>query len=218
MREFDAFQDYPNAKRKADRTIWNRLMASYRDRNFYDGDRANGYGGMVDDGRWGPIAENLIRTYGLTPDAMVLQVGCHKGFLLNELLRRNINVRGTEISRYAIECADYRVAPFIKFAPFTALPFAENEFDLVLCVSPVYTLNLPDAVECLREIERVKKPTGHSFITLGAWETPEDYWLIRKWMLLGTTLLQKSEWVVVLQHAGYTGDYRFDTAQSLALE
>ena len=102
-REFDAFQDYPKAVRKADRTIWNRMMASYRDREFYDGDRQNGYGGMVDDGRWGPIADNLIRVYSLTPDSMVLQIGCHKGFLLNELLRRGINVRGTEISRYAIQ-------------------------------------------------------------------------------------------------------------------
>ena len=86
----------------------------------------------------------------------------------------------------------------------------------MLAVSPVYTLNLQDAVQCLREIERVKR--GASFITLGAWETEADYWLIRKWMLLGTTLLQKSEWVAVLQHAGYTGDYRFDTAQYLGLE
>ena len=218
MREFDAFQDYPKTKRKADRTIWNRLYAIYRDHEFYDGDRANGYGGMVDDGRWGPIAENLIRVYGLTQDSMVLQIGCHKGFLLHELLRRGINVRGTEISTYAIDEANWKVMPFIKYAPFTALPFAADEFDLVLAVSPVYTLNLPDAVESLMEIERVKKPKGHSFVTLGAWETEADYWLIRNWMLLGTTLLQKSEWVAVLQHAGYTGDYRFDTAQSLALE
>ena len=190
----------------------------YRDREFYDGDRQNGYGGMKDDGRWGPIAENLIRVYGLTQDSMVLQIGCHKGFLLKELLQRGINVRGTEISTYAIEKSSWKLMPFIKYAPFTALPFSAAEFDLVLCVSPIYTLNLRDGVECIREIERVKKPKGNSFITLGAWETESDYWLIRRWMLLGTTLLQKSEWVAVLQHSGYTGDYRFDTAQYLGLE
>ena len=121
MREFDAFEDYPKIKRKADRTIWNRLMASYRDKEFYDGDRINGYGGFKDDGRWGLIADRLIKVYDLNPDSMVLQIGCHKGFLLNELLRRGINVRGTEVSRYAIEEADYRTAPFIKFAPL-AIP------------------------------------------------------------------------------------------------
>lgn len=218
MREFDAFQDYPKLKRKAERTIHNRLKAIYRDREFYDGDRDNGYGGMKDDGRWGPIAENLIKVYGLSEDSMVLQIGCHKGFLLNELLRRGINVRGTDISSYALEQAPLEVKPFVGYAEFCAQPHRSKEFDLVLAVSPVYTLNLPDAVELLREIERLKKPNGKSFITLGAWETPEDYWLIRKWMLLGTTLLQKSEWVAVLQHSGYTGDYRFDTAQSLGLE
>jgi hypothetical protein len=216
MREFDAFQDYPKTTRKADRGIINRLYASYRDREFYDGDRQNGYGGMVDDGRWGRIAENLIRVYGLSEDSRVLQIGCHKGFLLNELLRRGINVGGTEISRYAIERAPHAVAPFIRYAPFTALPFGSAEFDLVLCVSPVYTLNLPDAVECLREITRVGK--WHSFITLGAFETQEEYWILRRWMLLGTTILSKDEWRVVLEHAGYNGDYRFDTVQYLGLE
>lgn len=216
MREFDAFPTYPKINRKADRGIINRLYASYRDREFYDGDRANGYGGMVNDGRWGPVAENLIKVYNLTPDSMVLQIGCHKGYLLEELLLRNINVRGTEISRYAIDNAPHVVKPFVKYAPFTALPYASREFDLVLCVSPVYTLNLPDAVQCLREITRVGR--GHSFITLGAWETEAEYWLLRKWMLLGTTLLSKDEWRVVMEHAGYNGDYRFDTAQYLGLE
>jgi hypothetical protein len=70
-REFDAFAGYPEPKRAAPRraeanlrTIHNRIYAaSYRDREFYDGDRANGYGGMVNDGRWGPIAERLIAEY-----------------------------------------------------------------------------------------------------------------------------------------------------------
>lgn len=215
MREFDAFEDYPTTKRVSDRTIRNRISASYRDKEFYDGDRSNGYGGMKDDGRWGPIADRLIKVYDLTPDSMVLQVGCHKGFLLNELLKRGINVRGTEVSNYAIRHSPWQVRDFIRWAPFTSLPFNSCEFDLVLCVSPIYTLNLPDAIQCLKEIERVKRK--HSFITLGAWETPEDYWKLRGWMVLGTTLLSKAEWIEVLNHAGYTGDYRFDTADYLGL-
>jgi hypothetical protein len=42
--------------------------------------------------------------------------------------------------------------------------------------------------------------------------------LLRYWFLTGTLILTKAEWREVMKHAGYTGDYRFDTAKSLKLE
>lgn len=36
-------------------------------------------------------------------------------------------------------------------------------------------------------------------------------------MLLGSTILKKNEWVEVLKHSGFTGDYKFNTATSLNL-
>ena len=35
--------------------------------------------------------------------------------------------------------------------------------------------------------------------------------------LLGSTILSKGDWVEVLNHVGYTGDYKFNTASSLNL-
>ncbi|HWC31052.1 MAG TPA: methyltransferase domain-containing protein, partial [Dehalococcoidia bacterium] len=197
------------------RTIHNRIAASYRGQEFYDGDRANGYGGMVNDGRWGPIAAGIVNRYGAY--RRVLQVGAHKGFLLKELYDRGCMVRGQEVSQYAAEHSVVR----LDISPFTALPYEDGEFDLVIAASAVYTLNLPDAIKCLREIERVKRPGGHSFVTLGAMEDESDIdglRLLRYWFLLGTTILTKSDWLAVMEHAGYTGDYRFDTAKYLKLQ
>ena len=215
MREFDPFPVYPPAKRVANRTIQNRLAAMYRDREFYDGDRQNGFGGMVNDGRWAAVADQLIKVYGLTEDSSVLQVSCHKGFLLDEFLKRGINVRGTEVSDYAISCASEAVRPCIKKAPFHRLPFGDHEFDLVLGIATVYAVALPECVGALREMERVGK--GKSFITLSAYETPEGLALTRKWSILGTLIFSKEEWLTVLNYAGYTGDYKFDTAEYLGL-
>jgi hypothetical protein len=72
-----------------------------------------------------------------------------------------------------------------------------------------------DAISCLKEIQRVSK--GKRVIALAAYETEEDKRLFEWWTLLGTTLLKKDEWVEVLNHVGYTGDYKFTTAQSLNL-
>ena len=215
MREFDAFPQYPPATRIANRTIHNRIAASYRDKEFYDGDRMNGYGGMANDGRWGAVADNLIKIYGLTNESAVLQIGCHKGFLLDELQKRGVFVRGTEVSEYARSQAPDSVRAAIKIAPPFALPFWINEFDLIVAVSPVYNLTLSDCIKCLREIARVGK--GKSFITLMAYETDEEMRILRKWAILGVLIFTKSEWVKVLNHVGYQGDYRFETVQSLGL-
>jgi len=127
-----------------------------------------------------------------------------------------MKVRGTEISDYAIENAMPSVKPFIKKASFTNLPFEKGEFDFVVALGTVYCLNLPDAIQCLKEIGRVGK--GKSFITLASHKTEEDLRLFRYWTVLGTTVLKEEEWVEVLKHAGYMGDYTFTNAQSLNLE
>ena len=51
MRQFNAIKKYPEPKeqRYVDpriRTIKSRIIASYRDQEYYDGDRKNGYGAI----------------------------------------------------------------------------------------------------------------------------------------------------------------------------
>ena len=222
MREFNALEGYPEPKQprvasKGLRTIHHRIVASYRGKDLYDGDRNYGYGGFRYDGRWLPIAKNMCREYELNVQSAVLQVGCDKGFLLHDFLQvfPEMKVRGTDISNYPIENAMDSVKPHIQKAPFTQLPFNDDEFDLVLALGPVYTLNLGDAIQCLLEIQRVSK--GKSFITLGSYTDEENFKLFRYWTLLGTTVLHEDEWVEVLKHARFTGDYKFTGAKSLHL-
>lgn len=220
MPEYDAFQPYPDPKEPRIvgphiRTIHNRIAASYRDREFYDGDRANGYGGMVDDGRWEPVARNLVDHYRLSPGQRVLYVNCHKGFLLRELYKFGLRVYGTETSDYAIAESSEKLT---KAHP-DYLPYPDQFFDLVLAPSVVYSASLPDGIAILKEIQRVSK--GRAWITLAAMETENDIiglMLLRHWFLLGTTILPKADWLEVMAHAGYTGDYRFDTAEHLKLK
>jgi ubiquinone/menaquinone biosynthesis C-methylase UbiE len=126
-----------------------------------------------------------------------------------------MKLRGIEISDYAIETAMQDVKPVIGKASYTELPFARGEFDFVIAIGVVYALNLPDAIQCLKEIQRVGK--GKSFITLGSYRTEEEFRLMRHWTLLGTTILHENEWVAVLNHSGYTGDYKFMNARTLNL-
>ena len=222
MREFNALEGYPEPKAprvasKGSRTIHHRIIASYRGHEFYDGNRNYGYGGFNYDGRWLSIATNMCREYNLDSQSSVLQVGCDKGFLLNDFLQvhSEMKVRGTEISNYPIENAMDSVKSYIQKAPFTQLPFTDGEFDFVIAIGPVYSLNLGDAIQCLKEIQRVSK--GKSFITLGSYIDEDSFRLFRYWTLLGAMILHEEEWVEVLKHVGYSGDYKFTSAKSLNL-
>jgi len=215
-REYDAFAGYPEPSEPrlvspTLRTIQNRIIASYRDHEFYDGRRENGYGGMKDDGRWGPIAERIIEEY--TPQS-VLQVNAHKGYLVRELRMRGVKADGVEPSMYAAWCSEVP----LHISPFTDLPFVADSYDLVIAASAPYAGSLADAISCLGEIARVAR--RHAWVVLAAYEDEGDIeglMLLRYWFLTGTLILTKADWLVVMEHAGYSGDYRFDTAKSLNL-
>ena len=222
MGKIDILKGYPAPKRKRSinkriRTIKNKIIASYKGKEFYDGKRENGYGGYIYDGRWKKVAETIFKFYKLKKNAKILQIGCDKGFLLRDIkeLYPQSKVRGIENSEYAISKAEKSVKKFIKKGEFNKLPYKNREFDFVLAIGPVYTLNIRDAIKCLKEISRVSR--GKSFITLGTYENDNDFKLFRNWSLLGSTILSKKDWLILMKHTKYKGDYKFNTAKSLNL-
>ena len=162
---------------------------------------------MKYDGSWKQVAQDIYDQYGGIRLKTVLHLQCEKGYLGYELAKYEIKTTGVETSNYA------RSYSWNIPTPIAHWPNGEH-FDLCLALGLVYTLNLQDAMSCLRRIENIAHA---SFITLAAYETEEDLRLFRKWTLLGTTILRKEEWLEVLKHCGFTGDYWFVTAQSLKL-
>ena len=215
MREFDALQAYPSGGPRivSGRGIRNKIIASERGQEFFDGDRANGYGGLKDDGRWKAVAQFMVRAYQLESRARVMQIQCEKGFLLREFDRLGMQAFGSDSSPYAVTNG---VAYNTALRPILGQHSVwDDRYDLVIAIGAVYTLGIPGAIECLREIERVS--CRHSFITLAAYDSLDDYQLLREWSLLGTTILTRRDWTEVMSHAGYTGDYAFVTAKTLGL-
>ena len=211
MREYNAIKDYPqpHARIVGTRSINHRIMASYRSWHFFDCERDYGYGGLIYDGRWKPVAQSIVEEYKLVSGSSVLQLNCEKGFLLHELHQLGVDALGVEPSAYARRHA----MPSIK-AHITPTWTRKEPVDLLIALGVVYTLTLPEAMECLRRIEQ---SAFRAFVTLASYETQADYWLFKKWSLLASTILKKQEWVEVLRHVGYSGDYCFVNAETLKL-
>lgn len=221
---FNLFYNYPKPKKprianNKIRTIKNRIIACQRQKEFYDGHRNNGYGGFFYDGRWEKVAKTIFKKYKLKENSKILHLGCDKGFLLHDIKKiyPKSRICGIEISEYAIKNAIKNVRQFIKKTKnFYELPFKNNEFDFVIAIGPVYSLSLPDAIKCLKEITRISK--GKSFITLGSYFNNQDFLLFKNWTLLGTTILKPQEWRAVMNYSCYKGDYFFNSAKTLNLK
>ena len=123
-----------------------------------------------------------------------------------------MRVEGLETSSYAILNSMPEIKKNIKYCNnYTNFNYKDKEFDFIIGLGVVYTHSLPDAIKCLKEIQRIGK--GKSFITLRAYEDEKDRKLFSYWTLLGNTLLRKDDWLEVLKHSGYTGDFKFNTAR-----
>ncbi len=223
MREYNLLEGYPLPREPRYvsenlRKISNRIKAVNRDKEFFDGDRNNGYGGYSYDGRWVNLAKKIISEYCMKNNSKFLHVNSEKGFLLYDLHKLNpdINICGVDSSEYCVNNTKNEISQFVNLGDYLNLEFPDNYFDFVLAIGVVYAFNLKDAIKSIKEIQRVTK--DKSFITLASYETFDDYFLFKKWTLLGTTILKKSEWVDVLNFCNFRGDYYFTNAKTLNLK
>ena len=211
--EIDLLKNYPRAnrdlsKRAADKTEVDRQIARKFGQEFFDGDRRHGYGGFNYNSRfWTPVVPDFQRHFDLKPSDKILDVGCAKGFMLNDFLALipGISVSGIDVSDYAIKNSLNDVKPFLRVADARNLPFSDNEFDLVVSINTVHNLELDECVEALQEIERVSK--GKSFITVDAYRDEEEKERMVAWNLTAKTIFSVDRWKKLFSEIGYTGDY-----------
>jgi len=178
-------------------------------KDYWDGDRKFGYGGMRYDGRWRVVAEAMAKHYGIKPGDRVLDVGCGKGFLLYDFTQvvPGVEVRGLDISSYAIENAKEEVRPLLSVGHANMLPFPDSSFELVISINTLHNLFCYDLDKALREIQRVGK--RHKYICVEAYRNEEEKANLLFWQLTCRAFHTPAEWEWIFRLAGYDGDYSF---------
>ena len=213
MQEIDLMKNYPRSKRDikqrgAEKTKEDRRLAREFGKDFFDGDRKNGYGGFFYNSRfWQPVISTFQEHFGLTKESSVLDVGCAKGFMLHDMaeLIPGINVKGIDISQYAIDNTIEDMKGHVQTGDARELPFEDNSFDVVISVTTVHNFDRKECIQALQEIERVSQ--GKSFITVDAYRNDEEKVAMNAWNLTAKTILHVEEWKELFKEAGYTGDY-----------
>ena len=135
--------------------IWN---ASHY---YFDSKRQFGYGGYYYDSRWKLIIKQLKKNFKLTKNSNLLDVGCAKGYLVNDYNLDNSvgKALGIDISLYPLIMGKRdKVVGNLICANSVELPFENNAFDLVFCKDTLHNiLNKKDTLQSIIEIERTGK-------------------------------------------------------------
>jgi ubiquinone/menaquinone biosynthesis C-methylase UbiE len=174
---------------------------------YFDGPREYGYGGYVYDGRWVPVAHDIIAHFGLQPGHRVLDVGCGKGFLVKDLQDAlpGLEVYGLDVSEYALRNCHRDVVGRLHQGSAERLAFPDNSFDCVLSLDCVHNLPRERAKTALGEIQRLSG--GKAFVRVDSYHTREQKEIFESWVLTALFHDYPDGWLMLFEEAGYTGDY-----------
>jgi SAM-dependent methyltransferase len=212
MAEVDLLRALPHTKRNIQRRKEAKdpavvAISKQYGEMYFDGPREYGYGGYRYDGRWIPVARDIIDHFGLKPGMRVLDVGCAKGFLVKDLMLAcpGLEAFGLDISYYAIMHGEPEVIGRLHLGTAEKLMFPDHSFDCVLCLNTVHNFPRPRAIKVMQEIERVSG--GHAFVQVDSYHTPEQKEIFESWVLTAEFYDYPQGWIELFEEAGYTGDY-----------
>jgi ubiquinone/menaquinone biosynthesis C-methylase UbiE len=219
MAEVNLLRSLPRTKRD----VQARFLAKTEERvatacrfgeMYFDGPREYGYGGYRYDGRWIPVAEDIVRHFALKAGNRILDVGCAKGFLVKDLMKvcPGLDAFGLDISEYALMRCEKDVVGRLHLGTATKLPFPDASFDAVISINTIHNLDRDGVVRALREIERLAP--GRGFVQVDAYHTPEQRELFAQWVLTAKFHDYPQGWLGVFEEAGYTGDWNWTVLEA----
>jgi ubiquinone/menaquinone biosynthesis C-methylase UbiE len=136
---------------------------------------------------------------------LILDAGCGTGLTVKRYARPGVRVVALDLSlqslKYLRQTAHGAALQLVQ-GDLTALPFARDAFDTVLCSNTI--TQLPDEelrAHCLRELTRVARPAGRVIVTAQCLSIPK----------------QRAGWIKEGPAKGYSGPiqylYRYEAAE-----
>ncbi len=176
---------------------------------YFDGPRDYGYGGYRYDGRWIPVAKDMVNHFDLKAGDRVLDIGCAKGFLVKDLMKvcPGLEAYGIDISEYALTHCEPEVIGRLHLGNADHLPFPDNSFDAVISLNTVHNLPRERAIIAMQEIQRVSG--GKAYVQVDSYHNPEEKALFENWVLTAEFHDYPDGWIKLFTEAGYTGDYNW---------
>ena len=210
MSEIDLLRSLPKGKRNVEaremaKTKEHIRISKHFGQMYFDGPREYGYGGYSYDGRWQPVAKDIVDHFGLKAGDRVLDIGCAKGFLVKDLIALGIDAYGVDVSRYALMHCEPEVVGRLQLGSAHSLPFPDRSFDAVLSINTIHNLSRARCKLALQEIERLAP--GKGFVQVDSYLSVEQKRLFEAWVLTASFHDYPENWISLFLEAGFTGNY-----------
>lgn len=164
--------------------------------DYFDGPESQiGYGGYVYDARHEKTCAEMIKYFGLSPEARILDFGCAKGFLVTEFRKLGMDAWGLDVSEYAINSAMPETKPFLVHAPVgtTEVPplLLTEHWDFVISKDVIPHLN-SNEVKAL--FDYLKEKRILTFVSIQCVHRDESKDLLRQWDPTTKIVRTSAEW------------------------
>jgi cyclopropane fatty-acyl-phospholipid synthase-like methyltransferase len=97
-----------------------------------------------------PMAKRIIEFLNLTPESIVLDYGCAKGYLVRALRELKINAYGYDISEYCIKNSDLDIKNYLSMDLDLS-----KKYDLVISKDVLEHLTLEDVEQLLDNLHKI---------------------------------------------------------------
>lgn len=121
---------------------------------------------------------NRLATQNVLAGKKVLEIGCAKGFVVEDLRALGIDAYGLDVSSYAIGEASPAVAPYLTVGDArTALAaYRRNEFDVVFSLRFLECISDADLPGLISEMNRISRDQFHVIDTFPAGGSVTNYY------------------------------------------
>ncbi len=175
--------------------------------DYWDGSRDICYGGYkYIKGRNDKLVKKLINYYKLNNKSKILDVGCGKGFLLYDFTKHlpGIEVRGLDISKYAIKNSKIEIKKNLIHGNATKLPFKNKYFDLAISINTFHNLYNYELDKALKEFSRV---SNKNFLSVESYRNELEKQNLLYWQVTCESFCTEDEWKWWFKKTNYKGEY-----------
>lgn len=213
LKKFDFLRTLPKPKKKIVRqrpkkTKKHVIISRKYGKDYFDGDRAYGYGGYNYDGRWISVAKDIIKTFKLKKKSKILDIGCAKGFLVKDFLDLGMDAYGIDISEYALLNSVDGTHGRLHLGSAKKLPFASNTFDCVISINTIHNLPRSECKLALSEIMRVSK-RYNNYIQVDSYLNKKQKKDFLNWVLTAKFHDYPKGWKALFKESKYKGFYNW---------
>ena len=138
----------------------------------------------------------------------MLDIGCAKGFLINDLIDIGIDAYGLEISEYAIQNSMQSTFGRIHLGNAIQLPFPDNSFDCIVSINTIHNLTKSNCIKAIKEMVRVCK-TNKMYIQVDSYLNENQKKIFEDWVLTAKYHDYPKNWIKLFKDSGFKGYYNW---------